>query len=155
MSIDIRPAIMPQDLAVVTELLREYANSLGVNLHFQDFESEVASLPGKYQPPTGRLLIAWSEGEALGCIALRARDAQTCEMKRLYVRPAARGRELGRQLAERICQEAREAGYRRICLDTLPAMASAQALYRSLGFVPIEPYVFNPIEGSQFLGLEL
>ena len=74
---------------------------------------------------------------------------------RLYVRPAARGQHLGRKLAERICQEAREAGYRRICLDTLPSMASAQALYRSLGFVPIEPYVFNPIEGSQFLGLEL
>lgn len=153
--IEIRPAAFPQDLDLVSELFREYTNSLGVDLAFQGFETELASLPGKYEPPAGRLLLAWRERAALGCVALRAIDGATCEMKRLYVRPQARGERLGRRLAERICEEARNAGYARICLDTLPAMASAQALYRSLGFVPIAPYVFNPIAGTQFLALDL
>jgi len=155
MMTEIRPAELPGDLAVVRELFREYAESLGIDLAFQGFDRELAELPGKYQPPAGRLLLAWKGSRAVGSIALRPLDAGTCEMKRLYVRPEARGERLGRRLAERICSEARQAGYARICLDTLPMMTSAQALYESLGFVPTEPYVFNPIPGTKFLALDL
>lgn len=153
--IEIRPAAVPRDLDVVRELFREYAASLGVDLAFQGFDAELAGLPGKYAPPAGRLLLAWNDTAPQGCVALRPLAAGGCEMKRLYVRPQARGDGLGRQLAERICNEARGAGYARICLDTLPAMAAAQSLYRRLGFVPVEPYVFNPIPGARFLALEL
>jgi ribosomal protein S18 acetylase RimI-like enzyme len=153
--IEIRPAALPSDVSVVRALFREYADSLGIDLGFQDFEAELASLPGKYAPPRGRLLLAWSAGEAAGCVALRPIDGERCEMKRLYVRPRARARHLGRELAERICAEARDAGYRRMCLDTLPSMSEALRLYARLGFLPIEPYVFNPIEGAIFLGREL
>jgi ribosomal protein S18 acetylase RimI-like enzyme len=128
---------------------------LGVDLEFQGFEAELAALPGKYEQPAGRILLAWRGTETLGCIAVRPIDAKACEMKRLYVRPQARGEQLGRRLAERLCQEAREAGYSRICLDTLPTMGAAQGLYQSLGFRPIEPYVFNPIPGTKFLALDL
>lgn len=155
---EIRPAELPGDLAEVRSLFREYANSLGIDLSFQDFETELAGLPGKYAPPAGRLLLAWSSvgsRDAVGCVALRRIDERTCEMKRLYVRPQARGTRLGRRLAESICDAAFQAGYSRICLDTLPTMASAQKLYQSLGFVPIEPYVFNPVPGTQFLALDL
>lgn len=152
---EIRPALLSRDLDVVRGLFREYAASLGVDLGFQEFDAELAGLPGKYAPPAGRLLLAWNAAQALGCVALRPLDAGGCEMKRLYVRPQARGEGLGRQLAERICREARAAGYARICLDTLPAMAAAQSLYRGLGFVAVEPYVFNPIPGARFLALDL
>lgn len=152
---DIRPADLPRDLDVVRALFGEYAESLGIDLAFQGFEREVAELPGKYQPPAGRLLLAWNGTRAVGCIALRPLETNVCEMKRLYVRPEARGEGLGRRLAERICREARDAGYARICLDTLPMMASAQALYESLGFVSTAPYVFNPIPGTKFLALDL
>jgi GNAT superfamily N-acetyltransferase len=157
MMTDIRPAELPRDLEVVRGLFAEYAGGIGVDLAFQGFDVELEGLPGKYQPPGGRLLLAWKDERAVGCIALRPLGAgtDTCEMKRLYVRPEARGEQLGRRLAERICREAREAGYARICLDTLPMMASAQSLYASLGFVPIEPYVFNPIPGTKFLALDL
>ncbi len=152
---DIRPADLPRDLEVVRALFAEYAGSLGIDLAFQGFVRELAELPGKYQPPAGRLLLAWNGAQAVGCVALRPLDAATCEMKRLYVRPEARGGRLGRRLVERVCREARDAGYARICLDTLPMMVSAQALYESLGFVPTEPYVFNPIPGTKFLALDL
>lgn len=152
---DIRPAELPRDLEVVRALFEEYAESLGIDLAFQGFERELAELPGKYQPPAGRLLLAWNGERAVGSIALRPLAERTCEMKRLYVRPEARGEQLGRRLAERICQEAREAGYARICLDTLPMMAAAQSLYESLGFAPVAPYVFNPIPGTKFLALDL
>ena len=155
MSIEIRPARWPQDLDPVRELFREYARSLDVDLAFQDFEQELAGLPGKYAPPLGEVLIAWRDGQALGCIGLRPLADGDAEMKRLYVRPQARGEQLGRRLAERICAQARAAGYARLCLDTLPSMAPAQALYRSLGFAPIAPYVFNPVPGTQFLALAL
>lgn len=153
--IEIRPADVPRDLPVVRNLFREYADGLGIDLGFQDFETELATLPGKYAPPQGRLLLAWSGAHAVGCVALRPLAGDACEMKRLYVRPAVRGQDLGRRLAERICREARDAGYRRLCLDTLPSMSAATRLYSTLGFRPIEPYVFNPIEGAMFLGLEL
>ena len=153
--INIRSAVVPQDLEEVRSLFREYAETLSVDLGFQDFEAEVAGLPGKYKPPAGRLLLAWSGIEVVGCVALRPLQGNTCEMKRLYVRPRARGKQVGQRMAECICQEARAAGYSRICLDTLPTMAAAITLYKSLGFKPIKPYVFNPVPGAMFLGLEL
>ncbi len=153
--IDIRPAELPGDIAVARQLFREYAQYIDVDLCFQDFTEELASLPGRYAPPTGRLLLAWEGAQSVGCVAMRPVDAATCEMKRLYVRSALRGRHLGHRLAERICQEGRGAGYRRICLDTLPTMAAAMGLYVAMGFRPIEPYVFNPIAGAVFLGRDL
>ncbi|HEY5763000.1 MAG TPA: GNAT family N-acetyltransferase [Rhodocyclaceae bacterium] len=153
--IEIRPAAFPRDLEVVRALFREYAAGLGIDLCFQGFEEELAALPGKYAPPGGRLLLAEEAGETLGCVALRPVDASTGEMKRLYVRPAARGRQLGRQLAERICAEACKAGYSRICLDTLASMNAALALYASLGFRPVDAYVFNPLPDVVYLGLAL
>lgn len=150
----IRPAEEP-DLELVRTLFREYAASLNTDLCFQNFEAELASLPGKYNPPRGRLLLAFRGMEALGCIALRPLDGGDCEMKRLYVRPAARGEGLGRRLVERICREAREAGYQRIRLDTLPTMTDAIRLYRSMNFEETEPYTYNPIRGALFLALEL
>jgi N-acetylglutamate synthase-like GNAT family acetyltransferase len=153
--IEIRRAELPRDLPVIQELFREYADGLGIDLGFQDFETELATLPGKYEPPEGRLMLAWRGDDVVGCVALRPLAGDACEMKRLYVRPVARGHQLGRRLAERICDEAREAGYRRICLDTLPTMSAAIRLYATLGFRPIEPYVFNPVEGAIFLGSNL
>jgi ribosomal protein S18 acetylase RimI-like enzyme len=153
--IDIRPAQSPGDLEVARTLFREYQQGLGIDLCFQDFEAELATLPGKYAPPQGRLLLAWDGDEAVGCVALRPVRDGDCEMKRLYVRPAARGQQLGRRLAERICAEARDAGYRRICLDTLSSMSTAIGLYAALGFEPIAPYVFNPLDGAIFLGRAL
>jgi len=154
-TIDIRPAVLPDDLPVVRELFREYAVALGVDLCFQNFEEELAALPGKYAAPRGRLLLAWDGAAPVGCVALRPVDTERGEMKRLYVRPAARAQRLGRRLAERICAEAKEAGYRQICLDTLATMTPAVSLYRELGFVAIEPYVYNPLDGVLFLGRDL
>lgn len=153
--IALRAADLPRETDTVRRLFREYADGIGVDLCFQDFESELAGLPGKYAPPKGRLILACDDERAVGCVALRPVDDESCEMKRLYVRPEVRAHRVGRRLAERICDEARAAGYRRICLDTLPTMTSALGLYRSLGFRPIEAYVFNPIEGAVFLSLDL
>ncbi|MGB2816999.1 MAG: GNAT family N-acetyltransferase [Burkholderiaceae bacterium] len=154
-TIEIRPAVVPRDLPTVRQLFREYADGLGIDLGFQGFEAELADLPGKYSPPAGRILIAWRGIEAVGCVALRPVDDRRCEMKRLYLRPQVRGEQLGRRLAERVCDEARAAGYARICLDTIPSMAAAVALYTSLGFRPTEPYVFNPVPDALFLALTL
>lgn len=153
--VEIRPAEFPLHQALVQRLFREYADGLGIDLCFQDFEAELAGLPGKYAPPTGRLLLAWADGQPVGCVALRHLGDGACEMKRLYLRPQARGTRLGRRLAERICAEARAAGYARICLDTLPSMAAAVRVYEELGFRPVAPYVFNPIPQAMFLGLDL
>ena len=151
----IEPARLPEDLATVRGLFREYADSLGFDLDFQGFEQELAGLPGKYAAPAGRILLAWKDTQPLGCVALRPISARDCEMKRLYVRPAARGEQLGRRLAERICEEARAAGYARICLDTVESMQAARALYQSMGFRQIEAYVFNPLPGAVYLAREL
>ena len=153
--IAIRPARFPEDCLLTRSLFREYAAGLGVDLCFQDFDAELADLPGKYAPPQGALMLAWQGDEVVGCVALRPIDQTRCEMKRLYVKPSCRTRHLGRRLVERICEEARRIGYREICLDTLPTLESAKRLYLSMGFQPIAPYVFNPIEGTVYLGLAL
>jgi ribosomal protein S18 acetylase RimI-like enzyme len=153
--IDIRPADFSIDLPTVRELFGEYAAGLGIDLAFQNFDTEMKSLPGKYAPPKGRVLLAWSNSHPVGCVGLRPIDDTRCEMKRLYVRPEMRSLQLGRRLTEDICNEARSIGYRQICLDTLPTMTSAIRLYTALGFQPIAPYVFNPIEGAIFLGRTL
>ena len=134
------------DAESVRELFREYAAGLGVDLSFQNFDAEVADPLGFYE------LVLLAEG---GCVALRRIDAETCEMKRLYVRPAARGGGLGRRLAEAVVAEARARGYQRMFLDTLPTMGAARALYASLGFRETEAYRYNPVPGTTFLELTL
>jgi putative acetyltransferase len=138
------------------KLFEEYHKWLGLNLCFQNFDAELAALPGEYAPPSGRLLLATENDQVAGCIALRRLDDGICEMKRLYVRPEFRGTGLGRLLAESLIQVAREIGYHRMRLDTLPGrMDRAIAMYRRLGFKDIEPYYFNPVEGAAFMELEL
>jgi GNAT superfamily N-acetyltransferase len=147
----IRPASFPDDLPEVSALFREYAASLGVDLSFQDFDRELASLPGDYVPPRGCLLLANHAAAVAGCVALRPLGPDVCEMKRLFVRPAFRGARLGRALAEAILSEARRIGYSRMRLDTLPSMAEAIVLYQRLGFTDIAPYRHNPVPGARFL----
>jgi ribosomal protein S18 acetylase RimI-like enzyme len=149
-------AITPSDIQTARELFREYAAWLEVDLCFQNFEQELADLPGEYSPPSGRLLLALAETGIAGCVALRSIGNNICEMKRLFVRPAFRAHGLGRKLAERIVEEARTIGYDRMRLDTLPGkMDRAIAMYRSLGFKEIERYYNNPYEDVLFMELEL
>ena len=143
------------DLLNVRCLFEEYAASLGIDLCFQGFDEELASLPGSYSRPGGRLLLAFDNGALAGCVALRPLEGDTCEMKRLYVRPRFRGLGVGRLLAQQIIEEACRAGYRRMRLDSLPAMGAAQALYHRLGFHEIPPYRPNPVDGSVFLEMQL
>lgn len=151
----IRRAIFPDDLTAVTAIFREYVLSPTANLDFQDYEQEFAELPGKYAEPDGGVLLAVVEGRVVGCAALRRVEDGTCELKRVYVRPVARGMDLGRKLVEEMLRVAREAGYRRMCLDVLPEFVAAQRLYESLGFVTAEPVSFNPVPGTRFLALDL
>jgi GNAT superfamily N-acetyltransferase len=139
------------DLDEVRALLLEYAASLSIPLDFQDFDRELAELPGAYAPPRGALLLARGHG----CVALRPFDDSICELKRLYVRPQARGTGLGRALVAEVVAEARRLDYKRMRLDTLPGMVAAQALYELLGFREIPAYTTNPVAGARFLELEL
>ena len=145
-----------QDIETARALFKEYEGWLGINLCFQNFEKELANLPGEYVPPDGRLLLAFDNNEVAGCIALRRIGDDVCEMKRLFVRSDFRGKGLGRTLVEMIIAEAKEIGYQKIRLDTLPPkMNQAIALYRSLGFTEIGPYYPNPVPGAKFMELAL
>jgi putative acetyltransferase len=146
----------PEQIQQVRELFLEYANSLNFSLCFQDFDKELAELPGGYAPPEGRLLLAVCDGAVAGCVALHKLAPQICEMKRLYLRPAHRGKGLGRVLCERVLSEAREIGYRQLRLDTVePSMKDAVAMYRRMGFREIAPYCSNPIPGAKYMELDL
>ena len=153
---DLAQAESAAQIAQVRELFLEYAKSLGFSLCFQNFDRELASLPGDYAPPDGRLLLAEYEGEIVGCVALHKLEPDICEMKRLYLRPQFRGKGLGRVIADRIVAEARQIGYRRMRLDTVePVMGDAVAMYRRIGFREIAPYCANPIAGALYMELEL
>lgn len=146
----------PAQVAQARELFRDYAESLGVDLCFQNFEQELAGLPGHYAPPSGRLLLAEYEGQLAGCVALRQWQRGICEMKRLYLRPAFRGKGLGRAIAEAIIAEARNIGYQQMRLDTIePIMKDAVEMYRKLGFEEIAAYRPNPIAGAIYMELHL
>lgn len=155
MTLAIAEAHTTDDIAAARTLFAEYAAGLDVDLSFQEFDDELAALPGDYAPPAGCILLARDDGALVGCVAVRPFAPQICEMKRLYVRPAARGRDLGRQLARRAVDEARRRGYQLMRLDTLPSMKAALALYKQLGFVEIAAYRHNPVPGTRYLELIL
>ena len=148
-----------EQMAAVRALIREYADSLKVNLCFQEFDAELAGLPGDYQQPAGALVLALVDGAAAGCVAMRpmpeSDHVNACEMKRLYVRPAFRRFGLGRQLAQQLIDLAILAGHSCMLLDTLDEMEAARGLYASLGFHEIPPYYFNPIAGAHYLKVDL
>ncbi|WP_421956697.1 GNAT family N-acetyltransferase [Polaromonas sp.] len=150
---------MPEQLQATRLIFGEYAAQLGIDLQFQNFDAELADLPGDYAAPQGSLLLALVDGEIAGCCAMRPLSSvdypNACEMKRLYVRKAFRRFGLGRQLAEAILDAARIAGYRHLLLDTLSDMESARALYEDLGFEDIPPYYHNPIAGAHYLKVDL
>ncbi len=149
----------PELVQMARELFGEYARSLQIDLAFQDFEAELAALPGEYAPPGGALLLAFADDTLAGCGAMRplpdVDHANACEMKRLFVRPAFRGFGLGRVMAQALIDRAASAGYSSMLLDTLDDMASARALYASLGFEEVAPYYFNPIAGAHYMKVQL
>jgi len=168
--LEVREPVVPDEVPLVRALFEEYATALGIDLCFQNFAAELAGLPGAYARPTGRLLLAWLDGAAAGCVALRPLVAACCsadhsklmadspesaEVKRLYVPSRFRGHGIGRVLAQRVLAEAAAAGYRRTCLDTLPSMTEAIGLYKSLGFATVAPYYENPVPGALFFTREL
>jgi GNAT superfamily N-acetyltransferase len=157
--IDITRPATPAEMDAVRDIFREYARSLDVDLCFQNFEAELAALPGDYAAPAGILLLAWVDGALAGCGALRPLAdvdyANACEMKRLYVRPGFRRFGLGRLLAQALMDAGLQAGYSAMLLDTLDEMEAARELYASLGFEEVPPYYFNPLPGAHYLKAEL
>ena len=155
----LRTPSLPHELDAVRTIFREYADSLGIDLHFQNFDAELAQLPGEYAVPRGHLLLAEVDGAIAGCCALRPLDSadypNAAEMKRLYVRKAFRGFGLGRELAEAVLDAARQGGYACVLLDTLDEMESARALYTDLGFEEIPPYYHNPVAGAHYLKADI
>jgi ribosomal protein S18 acetylase RimI-like enzyme len=139
----------------VRRLFQQYADFLGLDLEFQGFSQELANLPGDYSAPQGCILMAVRAAEFVGCVGLRPLEDSICEMKRLFVRPGFRGRKIGRALAQAIIDEARTRGYARMRLDTIESMTEAKQLYRSLGFRPIKPYRFNPLDNPTYFELDL
>ena len=152
---DICHAKSTTEIATIRELFIEYAQELQIDLCFQNFNQELASLPGQYAAPEGALLLALDHGKAAGCVALRKQAEGICEMKRLYVRPAFRGQRIGRSLVSAIIKAACRANYHLMRLDTLASMKTAIALYHSVGFRPTDPYYHNPLEAPLFLELNL
>ena len=155
MSVDIIKKRSKRDINIVRELFQEYADSLGFSLDFQHFDKELNSLPGYYDPPEGCLLLAYAGNQAVGCVGLRKISKGICEMKRMYVRKKYRSKGIGRKLANKIIKEARRIGYERMRLDTISTMVEAIHLYKSMGFKEIEPYYYNPIEGTKYMELKL
>jgi len=153
--LEIIPARTPAHIETARQLFVEYEKAIGISLCFQDFESEVANLPGAYSPPRGELFIACDGGEAVGCVAVRPIEGDICEMKRLYVRSGQRGKAVGRKLAVAIVNRAREIGYAAMRLDTLDTMVEARTLYASLGFHEIPDYRFNPHPNAIYMELDL
>lgn len=154
-SIRVIPAKTTPELASVRKLFREYADSLGFDLDFQNFDQEMRSFPRGYSPPEGRLLLAMCGRHEAGCVGLRRSGRGICEMKRLFVRDGFRGRGIGKLLAEAVVKEARDAGYTRMRLDTVASMEEARGIYIKMGFRKIPPYRHNPIPGAIFMELEL
>jgi ribosomal protein S18 acetylase RimI-like enzyme len=154
--IEILVAVSNEDVAVARQILLEYADGVGVDLCFQGFSDELETLPGKYAPPAGRLLLARDGADVVGCVALRPlAEANLCEMKRLYVRPSHRGRSIGRQLAAHVIAEARAIGYARMRLDTMPDMVAARRLYSTLGFVEVDHDEPSAVDGIVYMELGL
>jgi len=146
----------PAEIDQARELFKEYETGLGISLCFQNFELELAELPGDYAPPDGRLMLAFDRGDLAGCVALRKLGEGVCEMKRLFVRETSRGAGLGLKLTNHVIENARDIGYERMRLDTLPGkMDKAIELYRALGFKEIDPYYNNPVPGAIFMELDL
>ena len=152
---EIYTARLPDEITVIKDLFQEYAESLNFDLDFQDFSQELETLPGKYSAPEGSILVAKENGETVGCVAVRPLGSEICEMKRLFVRPAHRGKNLGRELAVAIIEEAKRLGYKAMRLDTVEAMKEASALYRALGFEQIEAYYYNPLPRAMYFELKL
>jgi ribosomal protein S18 acetylase RimI-like enzyme len=151
----IKQAISKKHIVLVHNLFLEYADYLGIDLEFQDFKNELNNLPGEYSQPRGCLLLAFFNSELAGCVALRKIDKVTCEMKRLYVRQAFRGKGIAKALSKKVIESARKIGYKYLRLDTLPSMKEAINLYLSLGFKEIAAYRYNPIEDAKFFELNL
>lgn len=149
------PATSTDAMATVRELLRAYQSLVGVDLCFQGFEAELRDLPGAYAAPSGRLLLATHDGRDVGCVALRGLDARRCEMKRLFVRPGARGLGIGVALVAAVLREARSIGYEEMVLDTLPSMIEAQRMYERFGFRDVPAYGVNPVSGARSMGRPL
>jgi len=155
-AVTIIAAATPERVEQARALFLEYAKSIGFSLCFQNFDAELAALPGDYAPPRGRLLLAECGGLLAGCGALHELSPEICEMKRLYLRPQFRGKGVGRAIAERLISDAREIGYGRMRLDTVgPVMKDAVAMYRKLGFKEIDPYRANPMPGTLYMELKL
>jgi GNAT superfamily N-acetyltransferase len=153
--VEIRWAVIPDDIRTIRDLFQGYADSLNFELDFQDFREELETLPGKYALPLGSILVAKENGETVGCVAVRPLGSEICEMKRLYVKPEHRGKRIGRELALAIIEEAKRLGYKAMRLDTVIAMKEASALYLALGFQPIEAYCYNPLPGAMYFELKL
>lgn len=153
--LEIKQVTSKERIEQASELFKEYANYLNIDLEFQNFNEELESLPGDYSLPKGCLLLAFYKNKLTGCVALRKFDEGMCEMKRLYVRSGYRGKGIGKALAKQIINTARKLGYTHMRLDTLPFMKEAITLYLSLGFKEIDPYRYNPYEGAKFFELKL
>ncbi|HUL44362.1 MAG TPA: GNAT family N-acetyltransferase [Bacteroidota bacterium] len=153
---EIIEALTDEQISAVRILFREYADSINLDLCFEGFETELDELPGMYAPDQGGLFLATLDGAPAGCVAVRPLEPpDIAELKRLYVRPSARKHGLGEALTRRAIERARERGYRRMRLDSLPSMADAQRLYRELGFRDIQPYKYNPVSGVTYMELDL